>query len=231
MGNILTITSARATSAAPTFFRPFVNSRTKEGFLDGAVFHNSPVRIANYESKLIWPDIEEYHPDILLSIGTGNNGSDTAGYLDPGFLARRQIRERKVHTKTDPVIEHQRSMPALRAFPEVQSWLKILFKRVDNILDSESIWRAFRNDIAGMSSSIVAQRYVRVNPQIKFRTPKMDEKSQIHRLHDDVKSRMESQSMRMKITSISYQIVASSFYFETTAPTKTVNDRYKVQGK
>ena len=223
--------AARATSAAPTFFRPFVNPRTKEGFLDGAVFHNNPVRIANYESKLIWPDMEDCHPDILLSIGTGHNGMDTEGFIDVGPLDRRRFHERKVLSKNKPANEERRPVPALRAFPEVHSWLSILFKRVDNILDSESIWRNFRKDIVGISSSHVAQRYIRVNPRIRFQTPKMDEKSQVGKLQDDVRSRMQSQSMREKVSAITSRLVASLFYFEKSGPVKEYSDHYIVQGK
>lgn len=223
--------SARATSAAPTFFKPFVNSRTREGFIDGAVFHNNPVRIANYESKLIWPDMEESHPDILLSVGTGHNGMDTEGFIDVGPLERKRFHERNVLSKAKTKSEEQRSMPALRAFPEVHSWLNILFKRVDNILDSESIWRNFKKDIVGISLNHVAQRYIRINPRIRFPTPKMDEKSQVGKLQDDVRSQMQSQSMREKVSTVASRLVASSFYLEKTGPAKEYGDHYVVQGE
>ena len=96
--------AARATSAAPTFFKPFVNPRTKEGFLDGAVYHNNPVRIANYESKLLWPEAEERHPDILLSIGTAHHDSDIDGsHTTPADRARSQAK-RLIH-HVGPVIK------------------------------------------------------------------------------------------------------------------------------
>lgn len=194
------------------------------------MFHNNPVRIANYESKLIWPDVEDRHSDILLSIGTGQNEVETGSSVDSGLTTAKRERGGKSPTKTDPVMARQRSMPALRAFPEVQSWLNILFKRVDNILDSESIWRSFRKDIIGASSSIVAERYVRINPKTRLRTPKMDDKSQAQRLHDEIKSSMESLSMRAKITNIAYRLVASCFWFERTGPTKTSDGRHVIKG-
>ncbi|PSN60686.1 FabD/lysophospholipase-like protein [Corynespora cassiicola Philippines] len=88
--------SNQATSAASTYFKPFVNSRTKEGYLDRAVFHNNSVWIANYKSKLLWPNSEDFHPDILLLIGTGHHSVDTNSYLDPSRDGRgSQIRRKK----------------------------------------------------------------------------------------------------------------------------------------
>lgn len=39
--------------------------------MDGALYHNNPVRIADAEWKLIWSRSPVTHPDIMLSIGTG----------------------------------------------------------------------------------------------------------------------------------------------------------------
>jgi hypothetical protein len=209
-----------------------VNSRTNQGYIDGAVFHNNPVRIANYESKLIWPDVDQCHPDILLSIGTGHNGADTEGFVDVSQTDRRRYHNREVLKKRPPEDRNpQRSYPALWAFPEVNSWVNVLFKRVDNLLDSEAIWRSFRSDVVGSSSYIQAARYTRLNPQVKFRTPKMDDKSQIDRLDDDVTSRLQNPYMRDKIVRIAYRLVASCFYFEQSVPIREVDDHFVVQGK
>lgn len=222
--------AARATSAAPTFFKPFVNSRTKEAYLDGAVFHNNPVRIANYESKLIWPDVEECHPDILLSIGTGHNGQDTVGYIDSTQVDRRRLHTRDTKAKSPKLGERQRSFPALWAFPEVTQWLNVLFKRVDNILDSEQIWKSFRNDVIGTSSYAEMLRYERFNPKVGFTAPKMDDKGQVDKLHDDVRERLSKPQMQSKIHRIAHRLIASCFYFEKTGPPREAEDHYIVQG-
>jgi patatin-like phospholipase/acyl hydrolase len=65
--------AAAATSAAPTFFKPFIHEPTERTYLDGAVYHNNPVRLVRSEAQLLWPDVADEHPDILLSIGTGQN--------------------------------------------------------------------------------------------------------------------------------------------------------------
>ncbi|KAF4440845.1 calcium-independent phospholipase a2 [Fusarium acutatum] len=61
--------AARATSAAPTFFQPFVHPETKRSYVDGALMHNNPVSLAYSEVDKIWPG--SLPPDIILSVGTG----------------------------------------------------------------------------------------------------------------------------------------------------------------
>ena len=68
--------AAAATSAAPTFFKPFEHADTHRTYLDGAIYHNNPVRLMNHERKLIWPDVADRAPDLFLSIGTSQNKAD-----------------------------------------------------------------------------------------------------------------------------------------------------------
>ena len=79
--------AACATSAAPSFFKPF---RTRawpcKTYIDGALYHNNPARVANHERKFLWPDVAENAPDILLSLGTGKYGrklEEQFAELDP----------------------------------------------------------------------------------------------------------------------------------------------------
>ena len=65
--------AACATSAAPPYFKPFQHEMTKNIYFDGALYHNNPVEVASRERKLIWPDVADKHPDIMLSLGTGKN--------------------------------------------------------------------------------------------------------------------------------------------------------------
>ncbi|KAF2134377.1 hypothetical protein P153DRAFT_402048 [Dothidotthia symphoricarpi CBS 119687] len=219
--------AARATSAAPTFFKPFRNTRTMEGFLDGAVFHNNPVRIANYESKLLWPEAEERHPDILLSIGTGRHEDDTDGFLHGTRSDRRRL---QVRDQTKPTTQDRRFIPGLRAFNEVEGWLNIFKKRVESVLDAELTWKEFRKDVVGTSSPVAAERYIRINPTTKSRTPKMDDKTQIHILRNEIKSDLRTRGMQMNIEKIAHRLVASSFYFEKSGPSRDAGDHIIIQG-
>lgn len=92
--------AASATSAAPSFFKPFTWTRSfREGlsrkvYLDGALHHNNPASVANRERKFLWPDVAENPPDILLSLGTGKYGQQLEGQmaeLDPLPDKQQQI--------------------------------------------------------------------------------------------------------------------------------------------
>jgi len=82
--------AAAATSAAPSFFKPFEHAQTYRRFLDGALYHNNPVRLMNHERKLLWPDVADQDPDLFLSIGTSQNKADVeAGQSDSTATASR----------------------------------------------------------------------------------------------------------------------------------------------
>ena len=57
--------AARATSAAPTYFKPFAHVPSGKIFLDGGLFHNNPIEVALREARLLWPGFADLHPDIV----------------------------------------------------------------------------------------------------------------------------------------------------------------------
>jgi hypothetical protein len=64
------IARCRATTAAASYFKPFINTRTGINYIDGGLYYSNPIRIANEERKLLWPDVRNKPPDLMLSIGT-----------------------------------------------------------------------------------------------------------------------------------------------------------------
>ena len=64
--------AARATSAAPSFFKPIrihdAVDGTDEYFVDGGVAHNNPSEVALTEARSIWTNVKRF---CLVSIGTG----------------------------------------------------------------------------------------------------------------------------------------------------------------
>lgn len=62
--------AARATSAAPTFFKPMEINRPRPAitYIDGGMGHNNPAEVALEEAQRIWPDCSQFG---LVSIGTG----------------------------------------------------------------------------------------------------------------------------------------------------------------
>ncbi|CAJ0552466.1 Ff.00g064450.m01.CDS01 [Fusarium sp. VM40] len=63
--------AARATAAAPMYFKPFTQDGTSTVYTDGGIDHNCPAIIADHERRLLWGDVSDWAPDIFLSIGTG----------------------------------------------------------------------------------------------------------------------------------------------------------------
>jgi hypothetical protein len=205
-----------------------------EGYVDGAIFHNNPVRIANYESKLLWPDADQQPPDILLSIGTGQHGAETDQFLDTSGHDRRRLQIRKMLNQVKPTPREKRSMAVPKAFPQIESWLTIFKKRVESALDAEATWREFRKDVLvsfGTSSHAAAERYIRVNPRTKNPIPKMDDKSQVNTLHEDVVSSLRTPHSQIKLKNIAQRLIASSFYFEKSCPSRRAEDHIIVQGR
>ncbi len=230
--SLLTNARGRATSAAPNYFKPFINSRNNEGFIDGAVFHNNPVKIAHSESQLIWPDIGNRPPDMLLSIGTGHNRSETSGSVEVGIRDRRRERARDDGVASVGPPEPPRSTRGLLfRVPVLTQWLNILFNRMDNLLDGEQLWRSFRSDMRMQHSFAELLPFQRLNLNIGFRPPSLDDKAKYASLHRAVKERLtQAPSMGVKITRVAERLVASSFYFEKMGSLKESGGYYVCQG-
>ena len=64
--------AARATSAAPTFFKPLTIQRPRPAimYIDGGMGHNNPSEIALEEARKLWPACTKFG---LISIGTGQS--------------------------------------------------------------------------------------------------------------------------------------------------------------
>ena len=62
--------SARITSAAPIYFKPFYHRRTRRTYVDGVLQRNNPIRVADEERRLIWRE-DKKHTDIIVSLGSG----------------------------------------------------------------------------------------------------------------------------------------------------------------
>src|SRR5437016_2340287 len=72
--------AARATSAAPTFFK-CIEVGNKQPFIDGGLGHNNPSRLVLSEAKVVFPT----RPiGCLVSIGTGQ--AEIISIRKPGFL-------------------------------------------------------------------------------------------------------------------------------------------------
>lgn len=125
-------------------FRPTQSVRE---FVDGAVHHNNPIRVANAERKYIWPDVDNFHPDILLSIGTGKS-------LNHLEAEKAQLEKQKEKAKW---------------LKWVPSSIQILFAKMHDVLDAEKTWQKF---IEGIPAEGSKERYIRINPDFNTEVPR-----------------------------------------------------------
>ena len=85
--------AGRATSAAPTYFEPFVFKR--ENYYDGGVIANNPVRVAIDEAQSLWPGREI---GCVVSLGCGLFNREIGG----GSLTETMLKAKDQLTATQP---------------------------------------------------------------------------------------------------------------------------------
>ncbi|KAL0780116.1 hypothetical protein CaCOL14_004599 [Colletotrichum acutatum] len=210
--------AARATSAAPPFFKSFTKADTKSSYLDGALYHNCPVLVAHHERRMIWPDIADTVPDILLSIGTGMNGLDSESQTTPH---RTEI------SKGGETVTKRK-----RTFLPVQL-AQIAADRFDRILSCNAIWSDFKTDILSQNSHVTRdshRRHIRVNPDLRFKVPRLDAVNELESLERATKRYLNMN--RGKIKEIAHRLVASCFFFEKDAGSvRQVKEGFECTGR
>jgi predicted acylesterase/phospholipase RssA len=186
--------AAAATSAAPLYFKPYTHQRTRTSYIDGGLYHNNPVHVANRERKLLWPEIADKHPDMLLSIGTGQNTIE----------AREKLERRSSSPKHEDTTHKSRGL---------RRTLGALYHRFDNILDAEHTWTEFEADINNRNNDFPSS-YIRFNLDLKKKLPPFDAKDKFQEFRNDVKQRLKDPDVVEMTREIACSLVASSFYFE-----------------
>lgn len=202
--------AAAATSAAPAFFKPFTSDRTGSTYLDGAIFHNNPVRVANSERKVLWPDVEKCHPDLFLSIGTGKPRAITHGRIPDNEPEGSSLTKRRDRLAVPQPKERRRKNGV-----NMMQTLRGLHSRMDSIINAEFIWSNFRRDAYNSTDpDSIKSRYIRLNPSLREEPPPLDAKDQIKRLQNEVRSRLSSSTYKTRIAKVANRLVASQFFFE-----------------
>ena len=140
---------ARANSAAPGHFKPFVNHRTRKGYLDGAIYHKNPVEIANHERKLLWPDTAEMHPDILLSVGTGLSGEPDEDERSSTLIESPSTR-RGFNMAISRPRDGTYTLPSRPSRWRLGQSIKGIHTCLDNVMNAEETWEDFRKHVTGM---------------------------------------------------------------------------------
>lgn len=191
------IYSARATSAAPTYYKPFPHEPSKQTYVDGGLWHNNPVVIADSERKLIWPDTAHLPPDILLSIGSGCCRNLTSP-------KRPQKTSRKLGIGSN-----------------LKTMFRIAVDHIESSLDSEKAWREFLERLPISTDSAERERYRRFNLELNGAPPKLDDVDSMGELGNFARFQW---SWDERISYTAQQLIATSFYFEK-AKVESYNDQ------
>lgn len=200
--------AARATSAAPKYFKPFQSPTTKKEYWDGALYHNNPIIVANHERKLIWPDIAASHPDIVLSIGTGHKATREDGTRGETQAFCRTPRQA---SDTDTRKEWSKK-------PRWQHLWDVLVHRVQDLLDSDRRWDAFMRDIDATSNTVTQRRYQRINVYLGRDPPELDAVNEVDRMRATTEQKLkQNPEYSLKIRGVAHQLISSCFFFEKSA--------------
>ena len=173
----------RATSAAPSYFKPLSNARNGKRYLDGAIHYNNPVQVADSERRLIWPETRDSPPDILLSIGAGCNKK-----------IQEEAQHASIHQGLSPTLEDRvlvatgsTRLGILRkksANSQIRNYFKLAKDRVESLLDPEIAWLTF---VSTASRARDVSRYWRINPDIESELPKLDEVEKVFYLREKMR--------------------------------------------
>lgn len=195
--------AARATSAAPRYFKSFHHESSQKTYIDGAVLHNNPVRIADSERKILWPD--NLVPDLFLSIGTGSSPTLSRAGSEKMTPIRKGI------------FSHGRYLYG------------ILRSTLEQALDCEKAWDDYiRGVTTSLSSSFSTTRFIRINPNVD-EIPALDDKIKVASLR--MKAR-EALKVDPRVPGIGRRLIASTFYFECLKMSDIEPDgALQVQGK
>ncbi|EKJ74391.1 hypothetical protein FPSE_05462 [Fusarium pseudograminearum CS3096] len=196
--------AARATAAAPPYFKPFLHSATGVQYTDGAVHHVCPVFVADNERKRLWGDANQPTPDLVLSLGTGHETSRLT------HKAKRAVAQRP------PLPSQQTGPPQQRPYASFSSMWRTTNPVMDDQHCSEDIWNSYVEKTSAPSQLQMAShehRYMRINVGCADKRPNFDDIEEIETIErNSINMMCEDYTVRMA----AHKLVASCFYFERT---------------
>jgi hypothetical protein len=159
-------------------FDPIAIGTYQQEFVDGALKHNNPIEMADYESSNLWPEAKR----MIISIGTGSApGKPIDGNLldlvqrlkdivleseerSDSFIRghRDMVRENRLfrfnvlHTLGDIGLEEYKAVPRITALTGTYLRKPDVSSRVDSCVDSmiESSQSQAQNDTQGLIPSL-----------------------------------------------------------------------------
>ena len=179
--------AARATSAAPGYFKAFYCSKNGHTYEDGALKLNNPVLAADYERQVIWPERAHLSPDVLVSIGTGYFPDVKTKSSDPG-----------------PAI-------GIGLVDGVKAFINIAKGFGENQLDCERTWNEYMQ-CTFSDQPEMQNRFHRLSLKINGSKIDLDAVDQLDKLEHLTKQQFHNKSRG--ISDVAGQLIASLFYFE-----------------
>ncbi|KAG9200602.1 hypothetical protein G6514_006780 [Epicoccum nigrum] len=180
---------ARATSAAPTYFRSF-SKGSSEQYWDGGLCYNNPASVARDEIFKIWPKMMTEHPDVLLSIGSGYQSTDTKQSQDTtGWWER---------------------ITGWVPTPGGMKMLETLKRTLLKNMDSEEAWRkeAYRYQQ-------YQARYFRMSPECKVSLPELDDLKAFDSGMLESLAEEWLKESHVLVETLVRRLFATSFYFKS----------------
>ncbi|OTA77343.1 hypothetical protein M434DRAFT_402358 [Hypoxylon sp. CO27-5] len=210
--------AARATSAMPPYFKPFRKTETGNQYIDGGLRQACPVWVAHQEMNLIWSDVANSPPDIVLSVGAG-------------CIVRNEDRLRGDRSSLGIDSSSKTTTPSAKLVGKSSSKLA---EAMDNLADYQKRSRTWDQFMARRSSSNLLEtaedtsRYIRISPELNIRAPRFDD---IQRL-DEVEREAEEvlQQNIAEIKEVAHRLVASAFFFEKDGSVKQTPSGYTCKG-
>ncbi|EHK19930.1 uncharacterized protein TRIVIDRAFT_285, partial [Trichoderma virens Gv29-8] len=214
--------AARATSAAPPYFKPFIQGETMRAYTDGAIHHHCPVFIADQERRLLWEDVKDWPPDIVLSIGSGFRTAEDSS-SPPETM----------EISTSDGFFNRRPRPR-RAVAGLGYLWRTANKIIEKQLDCEEIWRSYssQNKSAGDKMRYGDEnRNIRLNVHFANELPALDDVKAMDGMEHLAK--LMVQETRREIQKVAEKLIASCFYFETVGPAfrNTETGRFQCKGR
>jgi hypothetical protein len=201
--NKMSESRARASFAAPTYFRSFFDKKTRHTFTDGGLYYNNPVQVADTERKLLWPHLSCEPPALLLSIGTGYDSTT------------------KSETRQSPRIQ-----PG--PFGYFRYLYRIAWDQLQTSLGCEQAWKNFIYPL-NLREQDDLRKYCRLNQDYHESLPKLDDVDKMTFLEDSTRACFMHDKL---IDQVADTLVASLFYFKlnSTMRAKGSETRWCCQG-
>ncbi|KAF2756983.1 hypothetical protein EJ05DRAFT_49848 [Pseudovirgaria hyperparasitica] len=193
--------AARATSAAPRFFKSYHHEKSQKAYVDGAVYHNNPVKLADNERKILFPEWE--NADLIVSLGTSFSRQ----------LHRAE--SEKIQAAQRGVVSHGKLM------------INLVKNHMATSLDCQNAWEEF---LAHQPDSIkYSPKFIRINPELSGSVPALDAVKDMSALRNNVRVMLQNDT-RIKQLALML-VCSSFYFECKTACIAQEGGTFRVEGR